>query len=1036
MAKNLILTRAASGASDRRNQLLSSCLVASLLALSALPALAQSPGAASQTQAKTFIDYFLPTLPHGELSRDAWGAPNVIPRDPKNGLEDTTIKQYCYWDGQIIKASDGKYHIFASRWPESRGHGGWGGSVAVHAVSDSLMGPYEDKGLCWPNDAGGQGHNVGALTMPDGRYAVYVSETRPTEVYVSKSLDGPWEHLGTITVEDNPRWHGSNVSLMVRPDGNFEFTQRDGSIYTSDKGILGPYKRQSGSVYPRGIPNLEDPCIWYSGGLYHILVNSWSTRKAYHLTSTDGIHDWTNRGLAYDPRESIVRYPNGTVNHWNKVERPAVYIENGHVVAMTLAAIDVEKEQDRGGDGHGSKVIVIPFDGAALDRDLQATSGTTAAAVATPSASTETATQSASEALTQPAPKSGSTYRVASPNGTIHAEVKADKELSYSVQLDGKPLIVPSRLGLDFDVGLKLGQNVQAVDASTSEHNETWKDDFGKFSTVKDNYRELRVHLREVRASPSPPVDFALLVRAYNDGVALRYVLLKQEPLGKFRLTEDSTQFLFESDCRAWVGDNTGYETPFPETRLSRMSNRPKSLPLVAEQSNAYVAVAEADVRDWAGCSLVDAGVQGAFGVRALLISPVDSETPRTSPWHALIVTRKAGDLTVSTLLRNLATPSQIADTSWIQPGISAWDAWWTGVNPYWDQYKGVQARGNTRSHKDWIDLAAEMGWTYMLIDWYWYNQDSRDPETAIKPEPHIDMPELMSYAKAKGVKLILWCNSKNIDSIGMEKLFATYAGWGASGVKIDFFPRLGSQVSQRWQEELLACAAKHKLVLDFHGIYTPTGLSRTWPNLITQEGVLGEEYAKLGRQFSSAHMMALPFTRGLLGPADVTPGGFVNVREDQFRPNAIPTQVVGTRARQLALSVLMDSPYLCLCDSPTNYRGQPGIEFYRGLPTTWNETRALDAKAMEHLVQARRKGNGWWLAAMNKQEPLTLSVKLDFLSPGNYVLRSFADTPESSERPAAIAESTRTVTAKDTLEIHMETAGGYVAAIEPSGTP
>jgi alpha-glucosidase len=202
---------------------------------------------------------------------------------------------------------------------------------------------------------------------------------------------------------------------------------------------------------------------------------------------------------------------------------------------------------------------------------------------------------------------------------------------------------------------------------------------------------------------------------------------------------------------------------------------------------------------------------------------------------------------------------------------------------------------------------------------------------------------------------------------------------------------------------------------------------------LITQEGVLGEEYVKLGRQFSPSHMIALPFTRGLLGPADVTPGGFVNVREDQFKPNAIPAQVVGTRARQLALSVLMDSPFLCLCDSPTNYRGQPGVEFYRGLPTTWDETRALSAEAMEHLVQARRNGDGWWLAAMNRQKPLTLSVKLDFLGQGNYVLRSFADTPESNERPTAIAESTRTVTAKDTLEIRMETAGGFVAIIKPA---
>jgi hypothetical protein len=336
----------------------------------------QSPGAAAPdtrptTEPKPFISYFLPTPPHGELVRESWGAPNVLPRDIQNGLEDPTMKNYCYWDGQILKAPDGKYHMFASRWSESKGHNGWFGSVAVHAVSDSLTGPYVDKGLCWPNDQGGRGHNVTALTLPDGRYAIVISETRPCEVCVSKSLDGPWEHLGTITVEGDPRWHASNVAIMARPDGNFEFVPRDGRIFYSALGILGPYTPQGNSVFPAGIPNLEDPCIWYAGGLYHIVVNSWSTRKAYHLTSRDGLRDWTHRGVAYDPHEAIVRYPDGTVNHWNKAERPSVYIENGHVAALTLAVIDVEKEQDKGNDGHGSKVIVIPFDGAALDRDLQ-----------------------------------------------------------------------------------------------------------------------------------------------------------------------------------------------------------------------------------------------------------------------------------------------------------------------------------------------------------------------------------------------------------------------------------------------------------------------------------------------------------------------------------------------------------------------------------------------------------------------------------------------------------------------------------------
>jgi hypothetical protein len=241
------------------------------------------------------------------------------------------------------------------------------------------MGPYVDKGLCWPDNQNGKGHNVTALVLPDGRFAVVVSETRPGDIFVSKSLDGPWEPLGTIKVDLNgftPRDAAmSNVSLMLRPDGGFEIVPRSGAILISTNGVLGPYKLQGPSVYPqvKGLPlrNLEDPVIWYSGGLYHIVVNGWSDRKAYHITSSDGIKDWTFRGLAYDPTTNFIRYTDGTVNHWNKIERPAVVLENGHVTCFTFAVLDVPKNEERGNDTHGSKVIVVPFDGASLDRDLQ-----------------------------------------------------------------------------------------------------------------------------------------------------------------------------------------------------------------------------------------------------------------------------------------------------------------------------------------------------------------------------------------------------------------------------------------------------------------------------------------------------------------------------------------------------------------------------------------------------------------------------------------------------------------------------------------
>ncbi len=622
--------------------------------------------------------------------------------------------------------------------------------------------------------------------------------------------------------------------------------------------------------------------------------------------------------------------------------------------------------------------------------------------------------------------------KISSPDGKLSVNVQSTNGLTYSIDLDDAPLIIPSKLGLSFEGGLQLGANVQLLDSRIRTNNTAWKDDFGKFSTVKDRYRELTLRLRENRPAPAEAVDFEVLVRAYDDGVALRYVLPKQKSLGQFKLVDDKTEFIFTADHRAWIGGSAEAECIYQEIRLGQTPADRRILPMVVETPVALVAVGEADVRDWSGSLLTSPGKPGAFGAKASLVSPVESTTPRESAWHALIIARRAGDLIVSTLLANLATPSQIKDTSWIQPGISAWDAWWTGRNRHWDQYSGLNSRGNTQSHKDYIDFAAEMGWPYMLVDWFWYDQESKDPETAIKPQGHINMPELMAYAKSKGVKLILWVNSKNIPSIGTDKLFATYAKWGAVGVKIDFFQNNGSQATQRWHEELLAAAAKHKLVVDFHGAYTATGLSRTWPNLLTQEGVLGVEYVKLGKQFTPSHMMMLPFTRGLSGPADITPGAFLNVRDDEFVPNSIPATSTGTRARQLALAVLIDSPFLCLCDDPVNYCGQPGIGFYRNLPTTWDETRAVSSEIMQHLVQVRRKGKGWWIAGMNHQQPLELDLKLDFLGEGPYTLTTYADMPESVQRPSVLAESTREVKRGDTIRVRMENAGGFAATIQP----
>lgn len=374
-----------------------------VLATVALPAVAAAQAAPTAPAAevvptlgpKPFIGYFKP-MPPAKLSKTAWGAAEVGPRDPRNGLEDLSMTRWNYWDGQILKGPDGKYRMFASRWDQALGHKAWGRSLGVSAISDTLFGPYRDRGLTWPDNQGGLGHNVTALKLHDGRYAIVVSETRGGDVFMSDSLDGPWTQLGTISLDqsrfqlvktpgdvalrDTPTAtpaKPANFSVLLRPDGAYQIVPRSGQILISKTGILGPYVVTGDSVYRGldGVPQrdmraFEDPVLWFSGGLYHIVVNQWRERRAYHLVSRDGVTGWRVQGLAYEPDADFIRYADGTKNNWNKLERPGVVMENGHVVAMTFAVIDTPKDDQTGNNGHGSKIIVVPFDGEAMDRDL------------------------------------------------------------------------------------------------------------------------------------------------------------------------------------------------------------------------------------------------------------------------------------------------------------------------------------------------------------------------------------------------------------------------------------------------------------------------------------------------------------------------------------------------------------------------------------------------------------------------------------------------------------------------------------------
>ena len=321
---------------------------------------------------KTLIDYFLPTPIVCPLTSNTWGAAGVLPRDTCNGLEDSTNKQWQYWDGKILKGADGKYHMYAGEWPQNKGFADWPQSVIVEGVSNgTVVGSYV------PSTTGpftGKEQNVTGAVLSDGSYVLLDSlgSGGTGNIYASTSLADPWTSKGQFQITAGGSTISTqtteNLTIWANADGSFEIMSRSFQEMVSTSNILGPYtiKATVPSLQSQGY---EDPVIWCSGGQYHLVGNMYNARKAYHFTSTDGINNWKNMGLAYDPTSDFVRYTDGTVNHWYKMERAGVVMENGHVTAFTFAVIDVDKSLDLANDTHGSKIIVVPFDGVAFDRD-------------------------------------------------------------------------------------------------------------------------------------------------------------------------------------------------------------------------------------------------------------------------------------------------------------------------------------------------------------------------------------------------------------------------------------------------------------------------------------------------------------------------------------------------------------------------------------------------------------------------------------------------------------------------------------------
>jgi alpha-glucosidase len=604
----------------------------------------------------------------------------------------------------------------------------------------------------------------------------------------------------------------------------------------------------------------------------------------------------------------------------------------------------------------------------------------------------------------------------------------------YSVSFQGQRVLAPSPLGLDFLNAPALDHGFQITATHLDSRDSEWHNDFGERSTVRDRFNQLTVSLQE-SAEPGRRVD--LVFRAYNEGVAFRYILPRQPTIQQFTISSEETGFYFTSPLSAFALKQNSIVGPFEQAYEHMPFDRIKPtsivcLPLVIQAApDAWLALMEADLTNYAGMFL--SGVEGVPNALHAVLATADRHsdqavtgtTPISTPWRVIMISATATGLIANDdLVLNLSAPSAIADTSWIQPGKAAWD-WWSG-----DYDTGVSFKPgmNTATMEHYIDFAAENHLEYMLIDAGWSPHDD-----ITKVVPQIDMPGIVAYAHQKNVKVLIWTHWRPTEK-QIDQAFPLYEKWGISGVKVDFMGEGPSdQATVNFYEKCVRVAAEHHLVVDIHGAYKPTGLRRTYPNLLTREGVMGMEYSKWSRNATPEHDVTLPFTRMLTGPFDYTPGCFNNATQAQFQPRSVNPMCQGTRAHQLAMYVDFFSPLAMVSDFPEDLNGQPGMEFIAKVPTVWDNTVVLNGEPAQYVTIAREKSGVWYVGSMTNWQPRDLEISLSFLDGKRYQAQIFADGADADQNAKSLAMSKQWVKPADHLKFHLAPGGGWAAILTPA---
>ncbi len=637
-------------------------------------------------------------------------------------------------------------------------------------------------------------------------------------------------------------------------------------------------------------------------------------------------------------------------------------------------------------------------------------------------------------------------FVLASPNEEVslelalrQTEVVTDQP-QYRVRWKDTDVVKWSGLGMELAEGSSLGGPCEITGIERRPIHEEYVQFPGKRRFVVADGNEATIHLRE---TTPPNRQWNLVLRAYNDGAAFRYEFPAQNGWSELTLVEEKTQFAIPSGSLAYAlplnGFQSAYEGLYKVQKIEEMDPQwLLGLPLLYEVPNGgWAAITEAALTDYAGLYLApDAAAVGLLTAR---LSPLPDESgiaararlPHASPWRTILVGDSAGKLAESDLILNLNKPNTIGDTSWIKPGKTTFP-WWNG---YYLQDVDFEPGLNNATMRHYIDFCAENGIPYHTLDGVrgtaWYGgkivpYEGADITTGI---PGLDLEEVIRYAKSKGVRIRLWMNWAAARA-QMERAFPLYSEWGVEGVMLDFMNRDDQEMNQ-FLEKAVKLAAEYHLTVTLHGVAKPTGLERTYPNLLNHEAVRNLEYNKFTEDgCTPRHQVIVPYTRMLAGPLDFHEGSFRAVPQEEYAPRDVAPVVIGTPTRNLAMYVAYQNHLPMLCDYPSAYRGHPAFPALVQIPDSWDETRFVSGQVGEFFAVARRSGNIWHVGILNGEEAREVRVPLEFLGPGTYGAELWIDNADS---PYGVTLREQQVTADQALDVKCDPGGATYVRFLPS---